>query len=108
MRVKSVSGARAWARAPLEVPEEARVRRVRVVHDRRRRARLVRHEEVHLEPVQPRRELRVVPVLVLALLFIVLVEHHEVVPVLGERRLHGARVVGGLTDVATDVGEAIA
>ena len=51
---------RAEARAPLEVPEEARVRRVRVVDDRRGRARLVRDEQVHPEAVEPRRVLGVV------------------------------------------------
>ncbi len=73
----------------LEVPEEARVRGVRVVDDRRGRARRVRDEQVHAEPVQPGRELGVVALLARAPLLLVLVVHlDEVVPVFHERRAH--------------------
>ena len=65
---REVGEQRPEARAPLEVAEEARIRGVRVVDDRRRRPRLVRHEEVHPEAVEARRELRVVPLLARALL----------------------------------------
>ena len=57
---REVGEQRAEARAALEVAEEVRVRRVRLVDDRRRRLFLVRDEEVHLEATEPRRVLGIV------------------------------------------------
>ena len=91
---REVGEQRAEARAPLEVAEEVRVRRVRVVDDGRGRARLVRDEEVHLEAVQARRVLGVVLLLARPLLLLVLVlELDEVVPVLDERLLHALELL---------------
>ena len=68
---REVGQQRAEARAPLEVAEEARVRRVRVVDDGRGAPRLVCDEQVHLEAIEARRELRVVALVARALLLLV-------------------------------------
>ena len=89
MRVKSVSSA-PKARAAARGTRRGSGRcRVRVVDDRRGRARLVRDEQVALEAPEARRELGIVPFFARALLLLLLVvDLDQIVPVVHQRLLH--------------------